>query len=216
IRSAVLDLVEIGSGGGSIAWINEANVLKVGPRSAGAVPGPACYSCGGALPTVPDAQAVIGTLTAELFASSGVRFDRALAVEAVRKHVAEPLGWSDVRAAYAIIDIAVANMAEMVRLATTQRGLDPRDFALLASGGAGPLHAAAVGAEIGAREVIVPPFPGMFSALGATLGTIRHEVTQTLLRGLANLTEAELASAFTELATRVLDILAAEPAGMTE
>ena len=178
IRSAVLDLVEIGSGGGSIAWINEANVLKVGPRSAGAVPGPACYSRNGELPTVTDAHAVIGTLTAELFVDSGVRFDRSLAVQAIQRHIADPLGWSVVRAAYAIIDIAVANMAEMVRLATTQRGLDPRDFALLASGGAGPLHAAAVGAEIGAQEVIVPPFPGMFSALGATLGAIRHEVTQ--------------------------------------
>ena len=213
IRSAVLDLVEIGSGGGSIAWINEANVLKVGPRSAGAVPGPACYARGGTLPTVTDAHAVIGTLTAELFASSGVRFDRSLAVEAVQRHIAEPLGWSVVRASYAIIDIAVANMAEMVRLATTQRGLDPRDFALLASGGAGPLHAAAVGAEIGAREVIVPPFPGMFSALGATLGAIRHEVTQTLLRSLRDLNDADLAFGFDRLTKRAHDILAAEPTG---
>lgn len=214
IRSAVLDLVEIGAGGGSIAWINEANVLKVGPRSAGAIPGPACYSRGGRLPTVTDAHAVIGTLTAELFADSGVRFDRDGAVAAVREHVAEPLGWTVVRAAYAIIDIAVANMAEMVRLATTQRGLDPRDFALLASGGAGPLHAAAVGAEIGATEVIVPPYPGMFSALGATLGSVRHEVTQTLLRNLQDLQEDDLASAFAHLAQRVEVILAAEPAGL--
>ncbi len=214
IRSAVLDLVEIGAGGGSIAWINEANVLKVGPRSAGAIPGPACYSRGGSLPTVTDAHAVIGTLTAELFANSGVRFDREHAVEAVREHIAKPLGWTVVRAAYAIIDIAVANMAEMVRLATTQRGLDPRDFALLASGGAGPLHAAAVGMEIGAREVIVPPYPGMFSALGATLGTVRHEVTQTLLRHLRELDAADLTSAFSQLSKRVETILSAEPAGL--
>ncbi len=213
IRSAVLDLVEIGAGGGSIAWINEAHVLKVGPRSAGAVPGPACYSRGGSLPTVTDAHAVIGTLTAELFANSGVRFNREYAVEAVREHIANPLGWTVDRAAYAIIDIAVANMAEMVRLATTQRGLDPRDFALLASGGAGPLHAAAVGAEIGASEVIVPPYPGMFSALGATLGTIRHEVTQTLLRNLRDLDEADLSSGFAQLAKRLDVILSAEAAG---
>jgi N-methylhydantoinase A len=214
IRSAVLDLVEIGAGGGSIAWINEANVLKVGPRSAGAIPGPACYSRGGRLPTVTDAHAVIGTLTAELFANSGVRFDREHAIQAVRDHIAEPLGWTVVRAAYAIIDIAVANMADMVRLATTQRGLDPRDFALLASGGAGPLHAAAVGAEIGASEVIVPPYPGMFSALGATLGAIRHEVTQTLLRNLRDLGETDLTSAFSQLTQRVEAILSAEPAGL--
>jgi N-methylhydantoinase A len=171
---------------------------------------------GGEFPTVTDAHAVIGTLTAELFASSGVAFDRSLAVRAVQKHIAEPLGWSVVRAAYSIIDITVANMAEMVRLATTQRGLDPRDFALLASGGAGPLHAAAVGAEIGTREVIVPPFPGMFSALGATLGAIRHEVTQTQLRTLRDLQDTELASAFDQLATRAHDILAAESAGSAE
>jgi N-methylhydantoinase A len=214
IRSAVLDLVEIGAGGGSIAWINEANVLKVGPRSAGAIPGPACYARGGRLPTVTDAHAVIGTLTTELFADSGVRFDREQAVAAVREHVAEPLCWTVVRAAYAIIDIAVANMAEMVRLATTQRGLDPRDFALLASGGAGPLHAAAVGAEIGATEVIVPPYPGMFSALGATLGAVRHEVTQTLLRQLHDLRETELDAAFARLGQRVEAILSAEPGGL--
>jgi N-methylhydantoinase A len=214
IRSAVLDLIEIGAGGGSIAWINEANVLKVGPRSAAAMPGPACYSRGGNLPTVTDAHAVIGTLAAELFANSGVRFNREHAVEAVREHVAKPLGWTVVRAAYAIIDIAVANMAEMVRLATTQRGLDPRDFALLASGGAGPLHAAAVGAEIGASEVVVPPYPGMFSALGATLGSVRHEVTQTLLRNLRDLDEINLSSAFSQLSRRVEVILAAEPAGL--
>jgi N-methylhydantoinase A len=214
IRSAVLDLVEIGAGGGSIAWINEANVLKVGPRSAGAMPGPACYSRGGKVPTVTDAHAVIGTLTEELFANSGVAFNREHAVEAVQEHVAKPLGWTVVRAAYAIIDIAVANMAQMVRLSTTQRGLDPRDFALLASGGAGPLHATAVGAEIGASEVIVPPYPGMFSALGATLGSIRHEVTQTLLRNLRDLDEIDLPSAFSQLSKRVEVILAAEPAGL--
>ena len=214
IRSAVLDLVEIGAGGGSIASINEANVLKVGPASAGAVPGPACYGRGGTLATVTDAHAVIGTLTAEGLTGAGVRLDREAACEAVRRHVAAPLGWTLARAAYAIIDIAVANMAGMVRLATTRRGLDPRDFALLASGGAGPLHAAAVGAEIGAAEVIVPPYPGMFSALGATLGSVRHEVSHSLLRHLDACGDGLLASAFADLAHRAQAILAAEPAGV--
>ncbi len=118
-------------------------------------------------------------------AAAGVELNPHLAAEAIRKYIAEPFGWSVAKAAYAIIDIAVANMAEMVRLVTTRRGLDPRQFAILASGGAGPLHAAAVGREIGAAEVIVPPFPGMFSAFGATLGTVRHELTQTLLCGVA-------------------------------
>ncbi len=214
IRSAVLDLVEIGAGGGSIAWIDEAKVLRVGPKSAGAVPGPACYGRGGALPTVTDAHAVIGTLTAEGFEQAGVRLEREAAHEAVRRHVAEPFGWSVARAAYAIIDIAVASMAGMVRLATTQRGLDPRDFALLASGGAGPLHAAAVGEEIGAAEVVVPPYPGMFSALGATLGSVRHEVTHTLLGPVEDCGGQVLGAAFDDLARRAAVLLAAEPAGV--
>ncbi len=213
IRSAVLDLVEVGAGGGSIAWLDEAGVLKVGPVSAGADPGPACYGRGGTRPTVTDAHAVIGTLVPSLFAASGVRIDRAQAVAAITQHIAEPLGWPVVRAAYAIIDIAVANMAQMVRLATVQRGLDPRDFAMLASGGAGPLHAAAVGEEIGAREVIVPPYPGMFSALGATLGAVRHEVTATVLRPLADLTDVDLRESFARLQARIDALLAAEPEG---
>ncbi|WP_454918839.1 hydantoinase/oxoprolinase family protein [Xanthobacter sediminis] len=214
IRSAVLDLVEIGAGGGSIAWIDAANVLKVGPLSAGATPGPACYGHGGTRPTVTDAHAVIGTLSAELFEASGIAFDRAAAAAAIARHVAEPFGWSLARAAYAIIDIAVANMAEMVRLTTTRRGLDPRDFALLASGGAGPLHAAAVGEAIGAAEVLVPPYPGMFSALGATLGSVRHEVTATLLRHADELDDDALSAAFAQLAARAAALMAAEPEGV--
>lgn len=213
IRSPVLQLVEIGAGGGSIARIDEAGILKVGPRSAGAEPGPACYGRGGDLPTVTDAHAVIGTLSAALFAGTGVAFDRAPAQAAIRRHVADPYGWSLARAAYAILQIAVANMAEMVRLATVQRGLDPRDFAMLASGGAGPLHAGLVAREIGIPEVIVPPYPGMFSALGATFGSIRHEVVRTVLREVPDLSGPEIEAGFAALAARARELLALEPAG---
>jgi len=213
IRSSVLDLVEIGAGGGSIAFIDEAHVLKVGPHSAGAHPGAACYSRGGDLPTVTDAHAVIGTLTPELFADSGITFSRNAAVDAIRRHIADPLGWTVVRAAYAIIDIAVANMTEMVRLATTHRGLDPRDFSLLSSGGAGPLHASSVGQEIGVREIIIPPFPGMFSALGATLGAVRHEVSQTVFRDVRSLDLTELKEIFAQLSVRADKLLSVEPQG---
>jgi N-methylhydantoinase A len=214
IRSSVLDLVEIGAGGGSIAWIDDAHILKVGPQSAGALPGPACYGRGGILPTVTDAHAVIGSLTPELFDGSGVELQRELAVDAIRTHIAEPFGWSVAKAAYAIIDIAVANMAEMVQLATTRRGLDPRSFAILASGGAGPLHATAVGEQIGSTEVVIPPYPGMFSAFGATLGSIRHEITQTMLRGVRDLDARDLDQAFQDLVSRVNALLAAEPPGV--
>lgn len=210
IRSAVLDIVEIGSGGGSIAWIDAGGVPKVGPESAGADPGPACYSRGGTRPTVTDAHAVIGTLSASTFTGTGVVFDRALAVRAIEEHIAKPMRWTVERAAYAIIQIAVANMNEMVKLATVRRGLDPRDFSIVASGGAGPLHAALVGAEIGARETVVPPYPGMFSALGATLGRVKHDLSMSLVKPLAQLGADALAQAFQSLAARADAVLAAE------
>ncbi len=216
IRSAVLDIIEIGAGGGSIAWIDDGGVIKVGPKSAGADPGPACYSRGGSLPTVTDAHAVIGSLSETTFEGSGVVFDRELAVAAVEQHIARPMGWSVARAAHAIIALAVASMTEMVRLATVRRGLDPREFSIVAAGGAGPLHALAVGAEAGVKEVIVPPLPGMFSALGAILGEVRHDLSQTLLGPISELSSATLGATFDQLGTKALDLLAREPAGTDE
>jgi len=213
IRSAVLDIIEVGAGGGSIAWIDNGGVPKVGPESAGADPGPACYSRGGQRPTVTDAHAVIGTLNAETFAGTGVEFSRDLAVAAIKTHIADPMGWSVARAAHAIIAIAVANMTEMVRLATVRRGLDPREFSIVASGGAGPLHAANVGAEVGVKEVIVPPYPGIFSALGAMLGEIRHDLSTTLLRPLSALPPDSMAAAFDALADKAAGLLARESGG---
>ncbi|MBV7484617.1 hydantoinase/oxoprolinase family protein [Bordetella sp. BOR01] len=214
IRSAVLDIIEVGAGGGSIAWIDNGGVPKVGPESAGADPGPACYSRGGQHPTVTDAHAVIGTLNAETFDGTGVTFSRDLAVAAVKTHIADPMGWSVARAAHAIIAIAVANMTEMVRLATVRRGLDPREFSIVASGGAGPLHAADVGAEVGVKEVIVPPYPGIFSALGAMLGEIRHDLSSTLLRSLAGLSIDEMSTAFHALAEKAARLLERESGGV--
>ena len=211
IRSAVLDIVEIGSGGGSIAWIDAGGVLKVGPESAGANPGPACYSRAGQFPTVTDAHAVIGTLSQEAFDGSGVRFSRDLAVNAIQTHIATPMGWTVARAAHSIIKIAVANMTEMVRLATVRRGLDPRQFSILASGGAGPLHACAVGFEVGAKEVVIPPLPGMFSALGATMGEIRHDLSQTLFCRVTELDMGLLDQVCVTLAQKAMSLMAHEP-----
>jgi len=214
IRSAVLDIIEVGAGGGSIAWIDSGGVPKVGPESAGADPGPACYGKGGQLPTVTDAHAVIGTLNKETFEGTGVAFRRELAVEAIEKHIARPMGWSVAKAAHAIIEIAVANMTEMVRLATVRRGLDPRGFSIFASGGAGPLHAASVGAEVGVKEVVIPPYPGIFSALGAMLGEVRHDLSSTLLRPLADLQLDVVEAAFDVLGGKAAELLAEEPGGM--
>jgi N-methylhydantoinase A len=211
IRSAVLDIIEIGAGGGSIAWIDGGGVLKVGPESAGAYPGPACYSRGGQLPTVTDAHAVIGTLSDETFEGTGVSFSRQRAVEAIETHIAKPMGWSIARAAHSVLELAVASMTEMVRLATVRRGLDPRDFSILASGGAGPLHAAWVGAEAGVKEVVIPPLPGMFSALGAVLGEVRHDLSQTLLGPANELPSGLLEDAFARLKQKADALLANEP-----
>lgn len=213
IRSAVLDIIEVGAGGGSIAWIDEGGVPKVGPVSAGADPGPACYSRGGNQPTVTDAHAVIGILNEATFIGTGVEFSRELAIEAIETHIAGPLGWTAARAAHAIIAIAVANMTEMVRLATVRRGLDPREFSILASGGAGPLHAANVGYEAGVKEVVIPPYPGIFSALGAMLGEIRHDLSLTLLGFLSELNSHLIASSFTGLEKKANQLIERESAG---
>ena len=210
IRSAVVELVEIGAGGGSLAWIDAGGVLKVGPQSAGADPGPACYGRGGTRPTVTDAHAVIGTLNAGDFAQTGIAFSRERAERAIREHVAKPMGWSLARAAHGIISLAVASMTEMVRLATVRKGLDPRVFTLLASGGAGPLHACLVGREVGVEEVVVPPYPGMFSAIGATLGNVRHDLSRTLLAPIASIDPDRLSSAFVALRERAQALLEAE------
>ncbi len=216
IRSAVLDIIEIGAGGGSLARIDGGGILKVGPESAGAYPGPACYSRGGQLPTVTDAHAVIGTLSAETFEGAGVNFSRQLAFDAIETHIAKPMGWSVARAAHSVLELAVASMTEMVRLATVRRGLDPRDFSILASGGAGPLHAAWVGVEVGAKEVVIPPLPGMFSALGALLGEVRHDLSQTLLAPVSELPVAQIEDAFARLKQKADTLLAKEPQGTSD
>lgn len=210
ILSTVLDLVEIGTGGGSIAWLDEAGVLKVGPRSAGAQPGPACYGFGGSQPTVTDAHAFIGTLVPAALERSGIRLDIGRAAAALDT-IARPRGWTVAQTAHAVIDIAVARMAEIVRLATLRRGLDPRDFVMVPSGGAGPLHAAAIAAQVGISRILVPPMPGMFSALGAAIADIRHDVGRSVLRIVADLAPETLATLFEELSERLDALLAAEP-----
>lgn len=210
IKSPVIDMIEIGAGGGSIARIDQAGVIKVGPESAGADPGPACYARGGERPTVTDAHLVAGTLAAESFGGDGLTLDSVLARDAIERDIAAPLGWRVERAAHAILRLATANMAEMVRLATLRRGLDPRDFALLAYGGAGPLHAAEIAREVGARTVLVPPYPGLFSATGTLLGGIRHDLVQTVMCDLADIDPKAIPDAFVALQVRANDAVAAE------
>lgn len=210
IQSPVIDIIEIGAGGGSIAWVDDAGVIKVGPQSAGAEPGPACYGRGGDQATVTDAHTVLGHISAEGFGSEDLTLQVQRARVVIERDIATPRGWSLARAAWSILRLATANMAEMVRLATLRRGLDPRDFTLLAFGGAGPLHAAEIAREVGIPRVLIPPYPGLFSAIGTVLGDIRHDLVQTLMQ-LTNDTENdELEAGFAALQKRADELMAAE------
>ena len=181
IRSPIVDVVECGTGGGSIAWVDSGGLLKVGPQSAGAEPGPACYDAGGTEPTVTDAHVVLGRLDPVFFLGGQMRLKGELAYRAVEEKVAGPLGMSAVDAAQGIIDVVNANMVRILRVVSIARGFDPRDFALVAFGGAGPLHAAELAAELGIGRVIVPPSPGLFSAQGMLMADLQANLRLTRL-----------------------------------
>ena len=165
VRTPVLDIVSVGAGGGSVIWIDDGGMLRVGPRSAGASPGPACYGRGGVAPTVTDAHVVRGTIRADAFLGGTMCLDVAAAHRAF-EGIAKQLGLSVRNAAAAAIRLAVANIVRAVQAVSTERGRDPRDYSLLPFGGAGPLVAAELAEELGVREILVPPNPGAISAFG--------------------------------------------------
>jgi N-methylhydantoinase A len=171
-----IEVLTIGAGGGSIAWIDQAGALRNGPQSAGADPGPACYGRGNELPTNTDANLVLGRLGDRLIGGA-MSLDRAAAENAVAEYVAAPLGLDREQAAMAIVQVANANMADAVRLISIRRGYDPREFALVVFGGAGPLHGVALAQELSIPTVIVPPNPGITSALGCLLVDVRHDLS---------------------------------------
>ncbi len=166
VKTPTIDLAEVGAGGGSIAWLDPEGLLRVGPRSAGADPGPACYARGGQAPTVTDANLVLGYLAADEFASGSFDLDPDAAWQAIEREIAGPLGTSVPRAAWAIHEAANANMASAIHVVTVQRGLDPRDHTLIAFGGAGPMHVVGVANQFGIDHVIAPPEAGVASAIG--------------------------------------------------
>jgi N-methylhydantoinase A len=180
----MLDIHTVAAGGGTIAWIDSAGVLQVGPRSAGANPGPVCYGKGGTEPTITDANLVLGALAEEsALAGRTLRLDRAAAEAAIRTEIAEPLGLSVIDAARGIVEIVSVKMQEAIKVVSSNRGYDLRDFHLLAFGGAGPIHAAQMAHELGMRGVLVPAFPGVTSALGLLLSDVRYDyVTSELSR----------------------------------
>lgn len=190
-----IDIKTIGAGGGSIAWIDDAGSLRNGPMSAGARPGPACYGEGGDKPTNTDANVLLGRLGDGL-AGGDLRLDPALARRAIAEKVGVPLGLSEVEAAKSIIDVANANMADAIRLVSIMRGYDPRDFALIAFGGAGALHGAALARDLSIPTVIVPPNPGVTSALGCLLVDIQHDITLVYVKDAATADPSAIEQAF--------------------
>jgi N-methylhydantoinase A len=182
----MIDVVEVGAGGGSIAWLDDVGALKVGPHSAGADPGPICYRGGGTDPTITDANVVLGRLDPGNFLGGQMILDADAARRGIEERIAAPLRMSAVAAARAIVDIAIAKMSLAVREVSVQKGFDPRDFALVASGGAGPLHVLAIARELHIPTVIVPLFPSHFSALGMLLADERHDFIRTFYSDLAN------------------------------
>jgi N-methylhydantoinase A len=175
----VVDTVEVGSGGGSIAHVDHVGSLQVGPQSAGAEPGPVCYGKGGTEPTVTDANLVLGRLDPSAFLGGEMSLNVKAAREAIAKKVAEPLGLSVNNAALAIVKIAVMKMSLAVRQVSVERGYDPRDFAMVGFGGAGPLHAMEVARSLHIPTVIIPNFPGQFSASGMLIADRRHNYVRT-------------------------------------
>jgi N-methylhydantoinase A len=178
IQIAMMDIFEVGTGGGSIARVED-GALRVGPQSAGAQPGPACYGLGGAAPTVTDANLVLGRLAADRFLGGDMRLDEEAARAAVMNQVAGPLAMDLTAAADGILRIAVIAMSYAVKRVTTERGLDAGDFTLVAYGGAGPLHALEIAREIGIRRVIIPNAPGVFSAFGMLYADLRYDHVRT-------------------------------------
>jgi N-methylhydantoinase A len=176
----MVDMVTIGAGGGSIARLSD-GALIVGPASAGAAPGPACYGTGGEQPTVTDAHLVLGHLPADLLGGR-MHLDQALAERAIRAHIAEPLGLSLHDAARGILAIADSNMVGAIRVVSVERGHDPRDFTLVAFGGAGPLHGCALAELLGIRRVLVPPAPGVLCAEGLLAAPLKAEFSRTVAR----------------------------------
>jgi N-methylhydantoinase A len=210
VRTPVIDLIEVGAGGGSEAWIDAGGALRVGPRSAGAVPGPVCYGQGGTTPTITDANLLLGRLNPAFFLGGEIPLDPDASREAIVRQCAEPLGLDPLQAAHGIVEIANAHMIGAMRLISVQRGYDPRSFILVAFGGAGPLHANALARDLDIPTVLIPPSPGIASALGMLMTDIKHEFVTTRRQVLSRLQPHTLDTLFADFAAQGEALLARE------
>ncbi len=199
LKVPAIDIAEVGAGGGSIAWIDEGGLLQVGPISAGADPGPACYGLGNDRPTVTDANVILGYLNPDGLAGGSLAIDVGLSENAVMEKIGKPLGLNMVQAAAGIRKIANVAMARAIRSVTVERGRDPRDMALMAFGGSGPVHAVEVAGLLGIRKVIVPPMSGVFSSVGMLASDVEHNFVRNLLQPIARLEVPQFAEAIAKL-----------------
>lgn len=214
IKSAVIDIVEVGSGGGSIAWIDAQNRLHVGPQSAGSTPGPVCYGRAGTEPTITDANLILGRLNPENFLGGEMRLDIGAAKRALAERIAVPLGYAGeagmIEMADGVISIAIVIMAGAIRKVSVEHGLDPRDFILFSYGGGGPLHSCALAHELSIPTVIIPPEPGNFSAIGMLLADARIDTAKTFVGILNDQTVPAMAQIYRAMERDASDSLAKE------
>ncbi|MFQ5950667.1 MAG: hydantoinase/oxoprolinase family protein [Candidatus Geothermarchaeales archaeon] len=199
MRFPFVDLAETSAGGGTIAWVDAAGALRVGPVSAGADPGPACYARGGGEPTVTDADLVLGRLNSRYLLGGELPLVSELSVKAVEEEICKKTGLSVREAAHGIVQIVNAEMSRILRIVSTERGYDLREFAMVAFGGAGPMHACALADELGMLETLVPPSPGLFSAFGLLASDVRHSHVKPIIERVSRVDPTRLEKLFREL-----------------
>ena len=199
IQIPMMDIFEVGTGGGSIARLGEGNSLRVGPQSAGSIPGPACYGRGGTEPTVTDANVLLGRLDADNFLGGEMKLDASAAQQAMQEKLAKPLGLDITQAADGILRIAVTTMSYAVKAVTTERGLDAGSFLMVVYGGAGPLHASAIAREIGIKQILIPFAPGYFSAYGMLFSDLRYDYVRSCFRKLEDVSFEEIEGLYSSM-----------------
>jgi len=210
LKVPAIDLVEVGAGGGSIVWIDAGGSLQVGPHSAGACPGPLCYDLGGTEPTITDANVILGYINPAYLVGGALPLNAGKARGVFAETIAAPLGLSLAHAAYGAHQIAASNMIRAIKAVSTERGRDPREYALFAFGGNGPLFAAGMAEALQMKRIVVPPSPGLFSAFGLLYADVEHHYSRTFRRLLHSVDPQELGEAWNQLVREAVDQLAAD------
>ena len=210
LKVPAIDLAEVGAGGGSIIWIDAGGAMQVGPKSAGASPGPVCYGLGGTEPTITDANVVLGYINPEYLVGGGLRLHAEKSRSVLTDEIARPMGLSLEHAAYGAHQIAGANMIRAIKSVSSERGRDPREYALFAFGGNGPLFAAGMAAELGMKRIVVPPSPGLFSSFGLLYAMVEHHYSRTFRTLLRRVDRGKLGAAWSQMEKDAREQLAGE------